>query len=383
MKECELLAQGAIRSVSHPIPQIQIRDDGELEEARTLLDELRVEYSVADKQDALLLPSHLLISSGARAIETLQEISEGGGEHRFLHVVVIDEASSSLRAVLHRQRCDLVTRRPLHPTVLRLLVQRALYQGAEKRIEERVAIGGEVELRAGRRTLSVTLAELSRRGCGMIVEDVLPLWTAVVIDFPVALRGMRPLALSARVVGVQREPVVEGGGYSTSVVFDDSSDAELRRIEDLMCEHAAGPTGCLEIEPGSPIPNRELEVAEVDPADRRVHARGAYPHLVLARESDEIHSLIGRDLSLGGMRVAPTPGLEVGARLKLVIYGREGVVPVMVSAEVVRDDGRAGVGLRFESLDAASRSRLQSIVDGLEQLEGSCGSVLGEVLDSE
>jgi hypothetical protein len=119
-------------------------------------------------------------------------------------------------------------------------------------------------------------------------------------------------------------------------------------------------------------------------ADRRDTPRHAYDQSVLARADESTHTLLGRDLSVGGMRVGAEQGLELGSQLQLAIYGNAGVPPVIVTAVVTRDDGDSGLGLRFESLPAPAQKRLSKIVEGLEPLQdpGSLtGTVVSEVLN--
>ena len=66
------------------------------------------------------------------------------------------------------------------------------------------------------------------------------------------------------------------------------------------------------------------------PLRPRAAARLAAPALlttVLAAGGGGARILIGRDLSSGGMRVAPCANLSVGDALKLVIYGPPGALP--------------------------------------------------------
>ncbi len=49
---------------------------------------------------------------------------------------------------------------------------------------------------------------------------------------------------------------------------------------------------------------------------------------------------MGRDLSMGGMRIEPHPGLEMGKTLRLAIYGAPREEPFIVRARVVRNRRR-------------------------------------------
>jgi hypothetical protein len=79
---------------------------------------------------------------------------------------------------------------------------------------------------------------------------------------------------------------------------------------------------------------------------------------VLASGGGAAPTLVGRDLSSGGMRVAPQPGLRVGDAFKLVVYGPAGRPPLLLRALVLREDGDDGCVLRFEDLVPATVAEL-------------------------
>ena len=76
-------------------------------------------------------------------------------------------------------------------------------------------------------------------------------------------------------------------------------------------------------------------------------------------------TLLARDLSAGGLRVAPHPALSIGSRLTLRIRCADGAPPVEVDAEVIRDDGSRGAIFEFQWLDLMARERLASFVTRL------------------
>jgi hypothetical protein len=85
-------------------------------------------------------------------------------------------------------------------------------------------------------------------------------------------------------------------------------------------------------------------------SERRRAPRHAYSRPVLAAAGGAARILIGRDLSSGGMRVAPCANLSVGDALKLVIYGPAGRPPLVIRAVVLRDDADDGCVLHFENV---------------------------------
>jgi hypothetical protein len=100
--------------------------------------------------------------------------------------------------------------------------------------------------------------------------------------------------------------------------------------------------------------------------------------------------LLGRDISPDGMRVGAQPDLAPGSMLQLAIYAAAGEPPIAVRARVVRNDGPAGVALRFEDLAQDAVRRIEQLVARLPSVEplqeGECaalGSVVSRVLAAE
>ena len=75
-----------------------------------------------------------------------------------------------------------------------------------------------------------------------------------------------------------------------------------------------------------------------------------------------IHVFVGRDLSTGGLRVEAHPAIALGDALRLAIYCTAGSDPLVVDAQVIRDDGDYGFGLRFLDVDPAVTQKLEAIV---------------------
>jgi len=124
--------------------------------------------------------------------------------------------------------------------------------------------------------------------------------------------------------------------------------------------------------------------------ERRGARRSAYPRKVPAFGSRALRVLMGRDVSMRGMRVERSPGLEVGDRLHLAIYAdAEDAEPFLLWATVDRDDGIDGIALRFDPPPAAVAERLEALVASLPSVEplqgGECaamGTVVGEILEA-
>ena len=99
--------------------------------------------------------------------------------------------------------------------------------------------------------------------------------------------------------------------------------------------------------------------------------------------------MIGRDLSVGGMRVRPIEGLQVGDEFKLALYG-DGDEALVLEAEVSRDDGWDGLVLQFQRVTPETRMRLERIVESLPAVRPAKGAgarapglLVSEILETE
>ena len=77
------------------------------------------------------------------------------------------------------------------------------------------------------------------------------------------------------------------------------------------------------------------------------------------------------------MRIDSTPGLAMGDRLKVAVHVRPDGQPLVVSAEIVRDDGPEGMALHFVDLNPAAHAYLEEMVDALPRIIESNGSQEG------
>lgn len=107
-----------------------------------------------------------------------------------------------------------------------------------------------------------------------------------------------------------------------------------------------------------------LEPPEIVLADleQRSLQRIGFRRDVVARQGRMSRRLLGLDLSVRGMRVAPASSLRLGNRLEVELRGHS-AHRVRVRAIVARDDGEGGVALRFLDNDTAAIDRLGGIVD--------------------
>jgi hypothetical protein len=124
--------------------------------------------------------------------------------------------------------------------------------------------------------------------------------------------------------------------------------------------------------------------------DRRRVRRAAFAAKVPAFGSRALRVLVGRDISVLGMRVEATPDLAIGDRLHLAIYGDPGEEPFLVWATVARDDGEKGIQIAFDELHPVVAAQLEKLVAVLPAVESlnddeaeAMGTVISEMLQSE
>ncbi|MGH0030974.1 MAG: PilZ domain-containing protein, partial [Myxococcota bacterium] len=375
-------------------------------------------------------PQDLLIAT-PRRIDAVKKVTADPDGPHLVRLVVVNEDSNALREQLRRCGFDYLVRRPVHAEALRLLVLRCLYRGEERRREPRVAVGFEVGFRTGLKSRRAVLADLSVRGCRLISETPIDAGRRIRVNVPEALETGDPVAISGRVLRVDRPKEADRAHlYSAAVLFDDVGHDAREAIELLIEDLAVGPatlrrtlappplqapspaptppeverqhvTAPPEAEPALEVdvqldrdPDPEPEPVEAPPAqpqpadrDRRDRRRAAYSHTVPAFGKRALRVLVGRDLSVGGMRIEPLPGLELGDRLHLAIYGDPGESPFLVWASVTRDDGDAGMALAFDPLDREIGERLERLVGSLPSVENlhdteaqAMGTVMTEIL---
>jgi hypothetical protein len=317
-----------------------------------------------------------------------------------------------------------VVRRPMHPEALRLLLRRVLYRGTEHRRSERFPFGSEVVWRAGWKKRRGAMVEISATGCRLHAARGAELGAPIRIWIPAEATGDRRIVLRGRIA--RRDPQLRAGlaeGFSLAVAFDAPSARMQRRLEALLEASRRGPptlprsaatarsasapaldpaaAAAPPAAPAAPAPPAPSAAPETPGAPRTgappedatpTPERRGLPRVRLEREivtldasgSRALQALVGRDLSLLGMRVDPHPELSLHQRLRLALYEPSVARPVVVDAEVIRDDGEAGLALRFLDVHPGVAEEIACIVAALPSLESLRADpgriVLGELL---
>jgi hypothetical protein len=375
---------------------VLLLDDGELDDVRALLEDLGADFvhlrggAIPDQIEP---PRDLFIATSRRAMAARHwNTGPSGGPTK---IGIVSEDSNTLRNMLRRIGFDLLVRRPAHPFALRLLLLRALYQGDERRREERRPIGCEVSYRIGLRRQTAILADLSLRGCRLLSKRKLGVGTRITLQLPKELTGAKPLSLRSVVVRAIDAPesAATNGEYSYGVGFDTPSAAARSQIAAILKAQAGGPAvlsresaqalgACL----GHTVSSTPL-AGPASEDNRRKHHRASFEREVVLLGDEASRVLAGRDISIGGMQVDPQSGLEPGMEMDLAIYGAAREEPFIVHARVVRSSGDS-IALEFDQLAPPVASRLEALVGSLPAVESledgeidAVGTVVSRILE--
>ncbi len=140
-------------------------------------------------------------------------------------------------------------------------------------------------------------------------------------------------------------------------------------------------------EPGEAIEHGVEAEPSTSDADRRTTPRRPYAARIPAFGTRALRVLIGRDISVGGMRIESNPDLEIGDRLHLAIYGKASEEPFLVWSTVLRGDGRGGTAVAFDAVHPTIAKQLEALVASLPTVESlhddeatAMGTVLTEIM---
>jgi hypothetical protein len=408
-------------------PSVLLLDDGELDDVQTMLEGLKIPFgrvrggAIAPGTPP---PKDLLIAT-PRRIDVVKADAEDGVAEPPQRVVIVNEDSNTLRDHLRKVGFDYLVRRPVHPEALRLLILHCMYRGEEKRRDPRVAVGFEISFRAGLLNRKVTLAELSVRGCRLLSHTRFEVGKRIKLQIPEALETGDPFSVAGRIVRVDFDAKAgDGGLYSGGVLFDRITETAREALEIIIEDRAQGPavlrspqprtsgskSGVTDaraeqhLTPGEePSARVDIEVdirleRDREPSgsatsakageERRQNRRGTYEQTVPAFGNRALRVLVGRDLSLGGMRIERLPGLALGDRLHLAVYGNPGDPPFLIWSTVSRDDGKGGMALVFDPVEPDVGRQLETLIGDLPAVESlhdseveAMGTVMSEILD--
>jgi hypothetical protein len=404
-------------------------DDGELDAVCALLEHLGLPYTRlrgSEVGDEIEPPESLLIVTPRHASKVRCKSPDGALPGRPNRIVAIDEDSPALRRQLRNMGFSTLVRLPASDQVWRLLVQRALYQGDERRRETRLPVSAQISLTqldeavpATEPARSALLADISNRGCHVVADEPFALKARIFFTLSPEATGSKAVELSGSIIRTGPwDAHTDTPRFSAAVAFDpDMPDASRVVLACMLNARISGPKSLapqLSQELSLPscaspvLPGLKLDdetdpaiatqfkielsttsTQEFNPDNQRKNRRVDYQQRIEAATTNNEMILLGRDLSSGGMRVERFADAKLGAHLELALYGLADSTPLVVDAEVVRDDGERGIALRFLSLPRGVAAELENFITCLPAVESledgeelGIGSVLTQVRKS-
>lgn len=373
-------------------PSILLIDDGELDGVQTLLERLCTDWvRCAEPGSAIELPRprDLIISSGPRAMAMPPLV----GDTTPIWICIYGDDFLPLREPLIALGVHYLVSQNLDPHALELFVRQLMVREGERRRVRRIPVRQEVSIEAGVDTCKGLLLELSADSCVFACDAAIPSERRVRLRMPIqTLTGREVIDLSGSVLRSCRAVRNGGEPHHVHVFRFGSLDVESMCAlqQTLSGDTLDADVTPLDSEPerDAPAADQELDgaleielVRDVAPAseprraERRSRARSPYRGTVSAIRWEgeaEPSAVLGRDVSMSGMRIATTPAPGIGTEVALALYGGGREEPVLVSGEVVRVDGD-GCALRFTGLGPVERKGLAAFIEGKPRLERLVG----------
>jgi hypothetical protein len=364
-------------------PAIVVADDGDLADIRALLDELGVDFDHWRKGCVPLVNvevRQLLVVAAPRAMSLGLRRPVVRDPGRAVWIAVLPEGSNSGGTSLLQLGFDYLVRRPVHPAALRHLLTQTLFHGDNRRRGRRVAVGYGITVKSGLRRHAATLIDLSPRGGRILSQKRMRAGAAVTLQLPAELADGSPLEIPGKIVRSQRGEL-EGGKpseVSMSITFDEFTSLLRERLRAVLVSLLQGPSSMASTDEAPPAPARDgaasSQAGPSEPArpaapQRRRSPRGVFEEQLLVFGGLD-RGVVGCDLSREGMRIRPDPELSIGDTVRLAIEAGGRVEPVVVNAEVARDDGERGLGLRFTWVEPGGQERIDQVVAALPAVEG-------------
>jgi len=379
-------------------PRVLVIDDGELSRIRGFLDGFGIDLRhlrgnvIHEDLDGSF---DLVIASVKQTLTFEGSVDFATLPGKPVWIAVHAQDFLPLRVRLQRMGVHYLVQSSVGSEALRLLLVHSLYQGPERRDGMRLPVGMPVACRSEMGNgFSADLLDLTRGSCRLLADCELELGSGVRIDLPARLAGGEKLELSGEVSRVEphpgtprtrvtitfRELAVESTELLEAILQGKIIGTVVTRLgEDLSEETASTTISASEREQPSSEPEPE-PAAEAPPEypHKRSNLRTLYSRQVTALLGGSQLVILGRDLSIAGMRAEQVPELAVGTELELAIYGGSGAEPVLVKAVVARDDGELGTIFHFTEMPEWERPRLEAIVNAGSEIQSLSGDAVGD-----
>jgi hypothetical protein len=357
-------------------PSVLVLDDGELDHFQIALRRLGVDFDrrVAGRSGvAVEMPRDILLTTWRRAVKMPPLQMAPGVVEEPVRVCVHGQDFLPLRERLRDEGFHFLVHSLVHPESLRLFLLQLLYRGVERRGGVRLPVVCEATCEVGSERMTVNLIDLSLGAARLLSPCEVPADLEMTLYLPPQLSGDKRIGIpgrSVRCVPFENEGSLSG--FCFLVEFTDLSASTRSHLEGCLAGDHLGS----QFTPLESLPNRaregEPDFATNGGEDMRRNARVEYARTVPTLSSignSGADVVLGSDLSLQGIRLAPHEGLAVGSRLTLALHGSSRGAPLLLEADVVRDDGERGLGLRFVLLSPADKDELARLIAELKPIE--------------
>jgi len=357
-------------------PSVLVLDDGELDHFQIALRRLGVDFDrrVAGRSGvAIEMPRDILLTTWRRALKMPRLQMAPGEVEEPVRVCVHGQDFLPLRERLRDEGFHFLVHSLVHPESLRLFLLQLLYRGVERRGGARLPVVCEAICEVGSERRKVNLIDLSLNAGRLVSPCEFPAGLEMTLYLPPQLSGGKRVGVPGRTIRcVPSENQDSQTGFCVIVEFSDLDASTRSHLEGCLAGNQLGS----QFTPLEPLPNRAREGepgaapngGEDMRRDLRVEYARAVPTLSSVGSSGA-DVVMGSDLSLQGIRLAAHEGLGVGSRLTLALHGGSRDAPLLLEADVVRDDADRGLGLRFVLLSPADREELAKLIAALKPIE--------------
>ena len=402
-----------------------VLDDGELDHIHRMLKRLGADYvRLQNRQIRKVVekPRDLLISSCERTLEMPELEASEDTPLEPVWVCVHGQDFLPLRERLRGLGVHFLVHAALDQESLRLFLLQLLYSGPNQRKQLRLPLGDRIECGVVDAELEMgKLVDLTS-GMGRIISpSVAEPGATMRIVLPESLGGKEKLELQGPVLrSAECESLAGQPAFSILVRFDGLEGEARDQVDRLVAGEQIGtrvtpladrplwdpgaftPEQPAEVplrkpeaatpEPSAEVPLRKPEAPTPEPSaevQKPLTQEETAPATSLQRlprwqyhkrvdvldfdDMDASQTALGRDLSLGGVRIAGHSELELGAEVTLALYSGPREEPLVLEATVLRDDGEGGVALVFNSVSDSQMRTLERMCSSLPPLESLSG----------
>ena len=377
--------------------KVLLLDDGELGRIRGMLRDLDVDLEHlrgAVSSSDLLEGAYDVVFASVRSTLAFEgELDLGDLPGKPVWIAAHGQDFLPLRVRLRKLGVQFLIQSSVGSEALQLLIRHTLQKAPDKRGVLRLPVGCPVRCSgADGSSFPTQLLDLSQGGCRILSTQQFEVDARLSVELPEKLAGGEACTLPGRVVRKE----LRAPEYLLGVEFDDLPASTLEAIQAILAGKVIGtvvtrlseelteevaalgltPRPAADAAPVQDVPPDPSPSAPPEPEPdpkRRRNRRVEYTREVTALLGPGEHVILARDLSIEGMRAEPLPELALGTRIELALYGPSGHEPILVQAEVSRDDGEGGTVFHFDPMPRGECKRLERIIASAPEIRSLTG----------